>query len=221
MYKRILDIYDYYNTMQLNFKSLNVTTAMKTRNIKAETISVNSDDELTVCLELIGKNQDKLAFNTIFRYFAPRLKSFLVKAGSTDSQAEEVIQEVMIAVWTKSSTYDSNKSSVSTWIYTIARNKRIDKIRKEKRHYLSESDEGLEIPVNSTQENEIFSAQVSNSLKKYMLNLPEEQSKLLKLSYFYNKTHADISEELKIPLGTVKSRIRLALTKMRHLVEVN
>ena len=207
--------------MQLNLKSFNSNTAMKTRNIKADTFSANTDDDLTLCVELIGKNQDKLAFNSIFRYFAPRLKSFLVKAGSTDSQAEEVIQEVMIAVWTKSSTYDSNKSSVSTWIYTIARNKRIDKIRKEKRHYLSESDEGLEIPVDSTQEKEIFTAQVSNSLKKYMSNLPEEQSKLLKLSYFYNKTHADISAELKIPLGTVKSRIRLALTKMRHLVEVN
>ena len=207
--------------MQLILKSLNPTTAMKPRNIKAETFSANNDEDLTLCVELIGKNQDKLAFNSIFKYFAPRLKSFLVKAGSTDSQAEEVIQEVMIAVWTKSSTYDSNKSSVSTWIYTIARNKRIDKIRKEKRHYLSESDEGLEIPVDSTQEKEIFSAQVSSSLKKYLSNLPEEQSKLLKLSYFYNKTHADISTELKIPLGTVKSRIRLALTKMRHLVEVN
>ena len=207
--------------MQLNLKSFNSNTAMKTRNIKAESFSADTDDDLTLCVELIGKNQDKLAFNSIFKYFAPRLKSFLVKAGSTDTQAEEVIQEVMIAVWTKSSTYDSNKSSVSTWIYTIARNKRIDKIRKEKRHYLSESDEGLEIPVDSTQEKEIFTAQVSNSLKKYMSNLPEEQSKLLKLSYFYNKTHADISAELKIPLGTVKSRIRLALTKMRHLVEVN
>ena len=207
--------------MQLNFKSTNLNTSMKTRNIKADTFSANIDDDLTLCIELIGKNQDKLAFNSIFRYFAPRLKSFLVKAGSTDSQAEEVIQEVMIAIWTKSSTYDSSKSSVSTWIYTIARNKRIDKIRKEKRHYLSESDEGLEIPVDSTQEKEIFSAQVSNSLQKYMSKLPEEQSKLLKLSYFYNKTHADISTELKIPLGTVKSRIRLALTKMRHQVEVN
>ncbi len=207
--------------MLLNLKLHNSNTAMKTRNIKAESISVNSDDELSLCIELIGKNQDKSAFGTVFRYFAPRLKSFLVKAGSTDSQAEEVIQEVMIAVWTKSYTYDSSKSSVSTWIYTIARNKRIDKIRKEKRHYLSESDEGLEIPVDSTQEKEIFSAQVSNCLKKYMASLPKEQSMLLKLSYFYNKTHADISEELKIPLGTVKSRIRLALTKMRHLVEVN
>ena len=207
--------------MQMNLKSFDSNTAMKSRNIKADSFSASTDDDLTLCVELIGKNQDKLAFNSIFKYFAPRLKSFLVKAGSTDTQAEEVIQEVMIAVWTKSSTYDSSKSSVSTWIYTIARNKRIDKIRKEKRHYLSESDEGLEIPVDSTQEKEIFTAQVSNSLKKYMSNLPEEQSKLLKLSYFYNKTHADISAELKIPLGTVKSRIRLALTKMRHLVEVN
>ena len=118
--------------MQLYLKSFNSNTAMKTRNINAETISVSTDDDLTLSVELIGKNQDKLAFNNIFKYFAPRLKSFLVKAGSTDNQAEEVIQEVMIAVWTKSATYDSSKSSVSTWIYTIARNKRIDKIRKEK-----------------------------------------------------------------------------------------
>ena len=207
--------------MQLNLKSYNRVTAMESSNIKAEVIDINSDDELSLCIKLIGDNQDKAAFAVVFRHFAPRLKSFLIKAGSTDSQAEEVIQEVMIAVWTKAATYDNSKSSVSTWIYTIARNKRIDKIRKEKRHYLSESDEGLEIPVDSTQEKEIFSTQISNSLKKYMSNLPKEQSKLLKLSYFYNKTHADISEELKIPLGTVKSRIRLALSKMRHLVEVN
>ena len=207
--------------MLVNLNSYNTTTAMKTSNIQVNTCDINTDNELSVCIKLIGNNQDKSAFGVIFKHFAPRLKSFLLKAGSTDSQAEEVIQEVMIAVWTKSSTYDDTKSSVSTWIYTIARNKRIDKIRKEKRHYLSESDEGLEIPIDSTQEKEIFSAQLSSSLKKYMSNLPKEQSDLLQLSYFYNKTHADISEELKIPLGTVKSRIRLALSKMRHLVEVN
>merc|ERR1711998_522045 len=142
-----------------------------------------SNDLLSSCLYDIADSQSREAFKIIFKYFAPRLKSYLIKLGAIDNQAEEVIQEVMIAVWTK--------SSVGTWIYTIARNKRIDKIRKEKRHYLSESDDGLEIPVDSTQEKEIFSAQVSSSLKKYLSNLPEEQSKLLKLSYFYNKTHAD------------------------------
>ncbi len=206
--------------MFLNF-NLQYSNVMETNNIKSDSVNYTSSDELSCHLETIARSQDKQSFSIIFKYFAPRLKSFLIKAGSSEAQAEEVIQEVMIAVWTKSSSYDRTKSSVSTWIYTIARNKRIDKLRKEKRHFLSESDEGLEIPVESTQENEIFSAQMTASLKKYMSNLPQEQSNLLKLSYFYNKTHVDISQELNIPLGTVKSRIRLALSKMRHLVEIN
>jgi len=194
---------------------------MKTNVSSVNENSNVSNDALSYCLENIAINQDKLAFSTIFNYFAPRLKSFLIKAGSLETQAEEVIQEVMIAVWTKAGTYDKNKSSVSTWIYTIARNKRIDKLRKDKRHFLSDTDEGLEIPVESTQESEIFNSQLSSNINKYIETLPKEQGLLLKLSYFYNKTHADISEELKIPLGTVKSRIRLALSKMRHLVEIN
>ena len=116
--------------MQLNYNTYNITTAMETSKIKAETNHITSDNELSLCIKLIGCNQDKEAFGVIFKHFAPRLKSFLVKAGSTDSQAEEVIQEVMIAVWTKSSTYDDSKSSVSTWIYTIAKNKRIDRNKK-------------------------------------------------------------------------------------------
>ena len=207
--------------MNLQYNINKFKPAMKINKLSGDNDFPVSNDHLSSCLLDIAENQNKNAFKTVFKHFAPRLESYLIKLGAVDTQAEEVIQEVMIAVWTKSATYDSNKSSVSTWVYTIARNKRIDKIRKEKRHYLSESDEGLEIPVDSTQEKEIFSAQISNTLKKYMASLPDEQSKLLKLSYFYNKTHADISEELNIPLGTVKSRIRLALTKMRHLVEIN
>ncbi len=202
-------------------KNHDYNTNMKTNVSNLNENSEVTNDALSYCLENIASNQDRLAFNTVFRYFAPRLKSFLIKAGSTETQAEEVIQEVMIAVWTKAGTYDKVKSSVGTWIYTIARNKRIDKLRKDKRHFLSESDDGLEIPVQSTQENEIFNSQLSSNINKYIDRLPKEQGLLIKLSYFYNKTHADISEELKIPLGTVKSRIRLALSKMRHLVEVN
>ncbi len=207
--------------MTLHQNIIKKNSVMKINNLSKVENTLSSEEQLSNCLSEIALHQDKSAFNTIFNYFAPRLKSYLIKVGSTETQAEGVIQEVMIAVWTKASSYDNNKSSVGTWIYTIARNKRIDKIRKDKRHYLSESDEGLEIPVQSTQENEIFSSQVSASLKKQIENLPEDQGKLLKMSYFYDKTHADISEELSIPLGTVKSRIRLALTKMRHLVELN
>ena len=207
--------------MNLQFNINKFKPAMKINKLSEDNDLSVSNDHLSSCLNDIADNQNKDAFKTVFKHFAPRLKSYLIKLGAVDNQAEEVIQEVMIAVWTKSASYDKTKSSVGTWIYTIARNKRIDKIRKEKRHYLSESDEGLEIPVESTQENEIFSNEISIKLKKYIDNLPTEQGKLLKLSYFYDKTHSDISEELNIPLGTVKSRIRLALTKMRHLVEIN
>ena len=205
--------------MQLNY--INNYSVMKTNKMKVEKFTSVSEEELAYCIKDIAENSDKSSFGTIFNFFAPRLKSYLVKIGSTENQAEEVIQEVMLAVWTKASSYDKKKSSTSTWIYTIARNKRIDKLRKEKRHLLSESDEGLEIPIKSTQEEEIYNNQISTKLGKYIENLPDEQSKLIKLSYFYDKTHADISKDLNIPLGTVKSRIRLALTKMRHLAEIN
>jgi RNA polymerase sigma factor (sigma-70 family) len=207
--------------MEIQYNINKFKSAMKINKLSVDNDFTVPNDHLSNCLHDIAENQSKDSFKTIFKYFAPRLKSYLIKLGAVDNQAEEVIQEVMIAVWTKSASYDKSKSSVGTWIYTIARNKRIDKIRKEKRHYLSESDEGLEIPVESTQEKEIFSSEISVKLSKHIENLPKEQGKLLKLSYFYDKTHADISEELNIPLGTVKSRIRLALIKMRHLVEIN
>ena len=188
----------------------------------AEVINKATGDELfQKCMVEVGDNQDKEAFSIIFKHFSPRLKSYFIKAGATDNQAEEIIQEVMISVWTKASSYDKSKSSVSTWLYTIARNKRIDRIRKEKRHYLLESDDGLEVPVDSPQEDEIMSTQLSKRMEEYIKSLPVEQAKLLKLSYFHEKTHVDISNELNIPLGTVKSRIRLALSKIRNLAEVN
>ena len=121
-------------------------------------------------MKRIQKDRDEMAFSEIFDFFAPKINAYFIQNSIKIESSEELTQEVLSTVWVKSNLYNSKKSAISTWIYTIARNKRIDKIRKEKRHYLSESDEGLEIPVDSTQEKEIFSAQVSNSLKKYMSN---------------------------------------------------
>ena len=202
-------------------------TILKNKSMKVTKLSefnskLKEDNDIySEFMNDIAYQQDKHAFSQIFKYFAPRLKSYFIKCGAQENQAEEIIQEVMIAVWTKAASYDKKKSSVSTWIYTIARNKRIDKIRKEKRHYLLESDEGLEIPVSSTQEQDILSGQVSEKIKTCLKSLPSEQAKLLKLSYFYEKTHIDISNELNIPLGTVKSRIRLALNKLKNMSEIN
>jgi RNA polymerase sigma-70 factor (ECF subfamily) len=206
--------------MMLEYNKFNNAT-MRTTKLSHNNSQNGNDEYFASCMKDIADNQDKSSYASIFKHFAPRLKSYFVKAGASENQAEEVIQEVMIAVWTKAASYDKSKSSVTTWLYTIARNKRIDKIRKEKRHYLLESDEGLEVPVPSSQEGEIMSWQLSNKIKAFLDILPKEQSMLLKLSYFYEKTHSDIAKDLSLPLGTVKSRIRLALSKMKNLVELN
>ena len=202
-------------TVNNNFTNTNMrsTTVKKSSGI--------NESDLRSFIRDMGDVQDRASFSNIFRYFAPRLKSFFVKLGCTETQAEEIIQEVMISIWTKAKTYNSDKSSVSTWVYTIAKNKRIDKIRKEKKHYSAESDESLEIPIPSIQEDQVIASQISDKINKSISYLPKEQAELLKLSYFYEKTHSDIADELKIPLGTVKSRIRLALSKMKNLVELN
>ncbi len=204
---------------------MNLINYNSNKNVmRHSTVKKSSDiteNDLGNYLRDIGENQDRIAFSNIFKHFAPRLKSFFVKLGCSEVQAEEIIQEVMIAVWTKSSTYDKSKSSVSTWIYTIAKNKRIDKIRKETKHNTVESDESLEIPVPSVQEEQLLSSEVTEKIHHSLQFLPKEQAELLKLSYFYEKTHSDIAKDLSLPLGTVKSRIRLALSKMKNLVELN
>lgn len=204
----------------MNLINYNINNNVMRYNTVKNTCDITEND-LGNYLKDIGESQDRSAFSNIFKYFAPRLKSFFVKLGCAETQAEEIIQEVMIAVWTKSSTYDRAKSSVSTWIYTIAKNKRIDKIRKEKRHNTVESDDSLEIPVASKQEEQILSTEVTKKIHHSLQFLPKEQAELLKLSYFYEKTHSDIAKDLSLPLGTVKSRIRLALSKMKNLVELN
>ena len=204
----------------MNLINYNINNDVMRHNTVKNTSDITEND-LGNYLKDIGESQDRLAFSNIFKYFAPKLKSFFVKVRCIETQAEEIIQEVMIAVWTKSSTYDRAKSSVSTWIYTIAKNKRIDKIRKEKKHNTVESDDSLEIPVASKQEEQLLSTEVTKKIHHSLQFLPKEQAELLKLSYFYEKTHSDIAKDLSLPLGTVKSRIRLALSKMKNLVELN
>ena len=205
----------------LNINNNNNILKGRMRSSILKDASEINEQDLVGYLNDVGQSQDKEAFSNIFQYFAPRLKSFFVKLGCIETQAEEIIQEVMIAVWTKAKTYNNSKSSVSTWIYTIAKNKRIDKIRKEKKHFAVDSDDGLEIPVPSKQEDQILSSEISRKISNILKILPQEQADLIKLSYFYEKTHSDIANDLKLPLGTVKSRIRLALSKMKNLVEYN
>lgn len=173
-------------------------------------------EELAGLIARVGREQDRSAFAQLFGYFAPRVKSFLMRSGLPDSIAEEVAQEVMITVWKKASTFDPGRAGVSTWVFTIARNLHIDHLRRTRARTTDlpfepedEADPGPSGElVAITTEREL-------SVRAALANLPPEQATIVRLSFFAEKPHAQIASELGIPLGTVKSRVRLALNRLR------
>ena len=170
-------------------------------------------------LAKVAESQDISSFKKIFDYFSPRLKSFLMRSGADEAIAEEIIQETMTIIWTKADYYDPKVASPSTWIYTIARNKKIDILRKSRKAMLEDIDTAVLAPVESKADENIEHDQKFEMIAQYLDDLPEDQLNLLKMNFFEEKSHGEISEITKIPLGTVKSRIRLALEKIRGKLE--
>ena len=177
------------------------------------------DQELTSLITLVATKKDRVAFGNLFKLVGPRIKGYLMKLGSNDIVAEDLLQEVMLTVWRKSETFDRSKAAVSTWLFTIARNKRIDLLRKEIRPQLDPNDPML-TPNQEEPADEKYSAnQESVKITDAINMLPDEQAKLIKMTYYEDKSHSIIADELNMPLGTVKSRIRLAATRLKKLLE--
>lgn len=166
------------------------------------------------CMARIKTAQDQEAFIALFRYFAPRVKGFLIKSGASDSLAEEVTQEVFATVWHKAHQYDESRAGVATWIFTIARNRRIDQLRKQNRPEPEDLPWGPE--PEPDQSEVLIIQQESKRLTQALAALPEKQRNLVERAYFGNLSHSEIAAETGLPLGTIKSRIRLALEKLRH-----
>ncbi len=164
-------------------------------------------------LEAVAR-KDKEAFAELFEYFAPRIKSFLMKGGAAPDVADELAQETMLAIWQRAGSYDPAKASASTWIFTIARNKRIDGLRKQVRPELDPADPALVEDDAPNASEQVAQAQETDAMEQAIKALPTDQADLLYKAFFEDKTHADIAKETKLPLGTVKSRIRLALEKL-------
>jgi len=169
----------------------------------------------------IAESQDIGSFKKIFEYFSPRLKSFLMKSGAEESIAEEIIQETMTIIWTKADYYDPKVASPSTWIYTIARNKKIDILRKSRKAILEDIETAVLPAVEPKTEENIEHDQKFDLIAQQLDSLPKDQLDLLKMNFFEEKSHGEISELTGIPLGTVKSRIRLALEKIRGKLDKN
>ncbi|MEM7766208.1 MAG: sigma-70 family RNA polymerase sigma factor [Pseudomonadota bacterium] len=163
----------------------------------------------------IAARQCRNSFAELFAYYAPRLKSYMMRLGSDSSQAEELSQEVMVTVWRKAVQYDPDKASVSTWIFRIARNRRIDAHRRLSRPDL-EPDEPMLRPEEPEQPDDIVNrAQVEGVVRTALETLPAEQLVLLQAAFYDGLSHSEIADRFDLPLGTVKSRIRLAFNKLR------
>ena len=173
--------------------------------------------ELKNLMVKITNDRDEMAFSDLFDFLAPKIKSYYLQNGLTNDTAEELTQEVMSIIWSKSDKYDPSKSAVSTWVFTIARNKKVDFYRKNSRFNYNEEDI-REFIYEENQNNKINESEINDQIKIINQELDSGQQKLIKMNFFENKSHKKIAEELEIPLGTVKSRIRHILTKMQRIL---
>jgi RNA polymerase sigma factor (sigma-70 family) len=166
------------------------------------------------CIKRIRDAQDREAFALLFRHFAPRVKAFLMRSGADATLAEECAQEVMATVWQKAHLYDPTRASAATWIFTIARNRKIDAVRKTRRPEPEDLPWGPE--AEPDQEESLALQQESEKLEAAIGALPDKQRELIEKAYFGDLSHSEIAAETGLPLGTIKSRIRLALDRLRH-----
>ena len=178
-----------------------------------------STADLRQWMRAVAIRRDEASFARLFDHFAPRLISFFMRAGMSRDAAEEVAQDAMILVWNKASLYEPDKSAVSTWVFTIARNCRIDRARREARRSKSETAALEEPGVVDSSEDVLLADERDSAVREAMAGLPPDQLAVVRLSFFSDKPHSEIARELGIPLGTVKSRLRLAMAKIRTVWE--
>lgn len=165
----------------------------------------------------VGSFRDRTCFISLFSHFAPKVKAYLLRHGLAEPTAEELAQETLLTVWRKASQFDPDRASASAWIYTIARNLRVDSLRHDHRRGDGRLDEPAAEPF--TPERNLETSETEARLRTAMGSLPFEQAQVLQLSYFDERTHHQIAHDLGLPLGTVKSRIRLATAHLRQSLE--
>ena len=163
----------------------------------------------------VADQRDTAAFAELFDFFAPRLKAYFLRQGEDHGQAEELSQEAMLTVWRRAETFDASQASVSTWVFTVARNKRIDALRKSSRPLPDMEDPALAPEGPEAADAILARAEEEDMVQAAIKKLPPEQLDVVRKAYFEFKAHSTIAEETTLPLGTIKSRLRLALVRLR------
>ncbi|HEV7322202.1 MAG TPA: sigma-70 family RNA polymerase sigma factor [Ensifer sp.] len=173
-------------------------------------------DEQVGLLAAVANDRDRHAFAALFRHFGPRLKSYFMRWTVSSGVADDLVQEAMLNVWRRASYFDPERAGVATWIFTIARNVRIDYLRRQR--------DPSALPVDPEEppasvEDLLVGAERDARVRDALVALSTDQQTIIRLSYFSEKSQTEIADELQIPLGTVKSRIRLAINRLRALLE--
>ncbi len=182
-------------------------------------VDVTLQADFAALARAVAQDRDRRAFAALFEHFAPRLNGYLLRTGADSALAEEIVQDVMTTLWRKADLFDPAKSSLSTWLYRIARNRRIDLIRRVQTKQLDGEDPVL-LPPDIVQPDAAMDLQQREAAMREALKvLPPEQLDLVRLAFFEGLSHGDIAEQTGLPLGTVKSRIRLAFTRLRRELE--
>ena len=197
-----------------------MTTTKKAVSMNDSTAADDTPD-WGALLARVAEHDDKAAFRAIYQHFAPRIKAYAINQGFSQ-HAEVLVQEVMTSVWRNADKYSASLASVSTWIFTITRNQRIDILRKLNRtraEVVIETEDLWQIPTEDTTICSIQNLSTEKFVKTAIDKLPEEQMIALRKVYYEGKTHEEVAEELNIPLGTVKGRLRLSLQKLRVMFE--
>lgn len=168
-------------------------------------------DDWSACLTALAESRDKSEFARLFSHFAPRVKSYILRLGMPEASAEEITQEAMLLVWRKAHLFNRAKASASTWIFTLARNQSIDRMRRDKMPLYELPEEEPDPDERDMNEHGVLEDRMRAAIE----TLPENQAQVLHLSYYEGKSHSEIADQLGIPLGSVKSRLRLAFSKLK------
>ncbi|UTW12444.1 sigma-70 family RNA polymerase sigma factor [Marinobacterium rhizophilum] len=171
-------------------------------------------EEWSACLAGLAQTRDRSDYARLFGHFAPRVKAYLIRLGMTPANAEELAQEALLSVWRKAHMFDPAKANASTWIFRLARNLCIDRMRREKIQFHElEYDEAADPDARHDGEHAVLATRMAEAIKA----LPEAQAQVLYLSYYEGRSHSDIAQAIGIPLGSVKSRLRLGFEKLKQI----
>jgi RNA polymerase sigma factor (sigma-70 family) len=180
---------------------------------------VTSQDEFADLVTAVALHRDRDAFARLFDFFAPRIYAYLLRLRLDPGLADELTQEVMTTLWQKAELFDRSKSSVATWLYRIARNRRIDLLRRDREDTMAQA-QAADVPDPAPPPDDSLDlGQREARIRAALALLPAEQRELVRLAFFEGFSHGDIAARTGLPLGTVKSRLRLAFTRLRRALE--